>query len=96
MGARRYLKVAAALTALLYCSLLVYQNSNRLNFQEKRRAVRQSEFRIEPVTLTSSTIQKKGLTDDVFISVKTTKYYQDTRLPIILKTWFQLAKEQVR
>jgi hypothetical protein len=33
--------------------------------------------------------------DDVFISVKTTKSYHNHRLPIILKTWFQLAKAQV-
>ncbi|KAJ3643432.1 hypothetical protein Zmor_026143 [Zophobas morio] len=31
---------------------------------------------------------------DVFISVKTTKSYHRQRLPIILKTWFQLAKAQ--
>lgn len=33
--------------------------------------------------------------DDVFISVKTTKNYHGKRLPVILKTWFQLAKKQV-
>ncbi|KAF2882614.1 hypothetical protein ILUMI_23560 [Ignelater luminosus] len=32
--------------------------------------------------------------DDVFISVKTTRHYHKGRLPIILATWFQLAKEQ--
>ncbi|XP_060529244.1 fringe glycosyltransferase [Cylas formicarius] len=32
--------------------------------------------------------------DDVFISVKTTRNYHGSRLPIILKTWFQLAKKQ--
>ncbi|CAG9830812.1 unnamed protein product [Diabrotica balteata] len=32
--------------------------------------------------------------DDVFISVKTTKTYHNKRLPIILKTWFQLARKQ--
>lgn len=31
---------------------------------------------------------------DVFISVKTTRNYHKWRLPIILKTWFQLAKDQ--
>lgn len=34
--------------------------------------------------------------DDVFISVKTTKGYHESRLALIIKTWFQLAKEQVR
>lgn len=33
--------------------------------------------------------------EDVFISVKTTKHYHAHRLPVILKTWFQLAKSQV-
>lgn len=32
--------------------------------------------------------------DDLFISVKTTRHYHETRLPSILKTWFQLAKAQ--
>ncbi|KAG8329843.1 hypothetical protein J6590_077434 [Homalodisca vitripennis] len=31
---------------------------------------------------------------DVFISVKTTGHYHRARLPVILKTWFQLAKDQ--
>jgi hypothetical protein len=33
--------------------------------------------------------------DDVFISVKTTKKYHADRLSLIIKTWFQLAKNQV-
>ncbi|CAG0881445.1 unnamed protein product [Cyprideis torosa] len=32
--------------------------------------------------------------DDIFISVKTTKRYHDTRLELILKTWFNLAPHQ--
>jgi hypothetical protein len=32
---------------------------------------------------------------DVFISVKTTRNYHKWRLPVLLKTWFQLAKAQV-
>ncbi|XP_045473243.1 fringe glycosyltransferase [Harmonia axyridis] len=32
--------------------------------------------------------------NDMFISVKTTKHFHKERLPIILKTWFQLAKDQ--
>ncbi|BES97097.1 Fringe-like [Nesidiocoris tenuis] len=31
---------------------------------------------------------------DLFISVKTTVHYHQARLPVILKTWFQLAKQQ--
>uniref|UniRef100_A0A182FFA8 Fringe-like glycosyltransferase domain-containing protein n=1 Tax=Anopheles albimanus TaxID=7167 RepID=A0A182FFA8_ANOAL len=33
--------------------------------------------------------------DDLLISVKTTKSYHDTRLEMITKTWYQLAKEQI-
>lgn len=33
--------------------------------------------------------------NDIFITVKTTKLYHDTRLALIIKTWFQLAKDQV-
>lgn len=34
--------------------------------------------------------------NDIFISVKTTKQNHDNRLELILKTWQQLAKHQVR
>lgn len=34
--------------------------------------------------------------DDIFISVKTTKDYHASRLNIIVNTWFQLSKDQVR
>lgn len=33
--------------------------------------------------------------DDIFISVKTTKNYHNTRLRLIVDTWFQLARDQV-
>lgn len=33
--------------------------------------------------------------DDIFITVKTTKLYHNTRLALIIKTWFKLAKQQV-
>lgn len=33
--------------------------------------------------------------DDIFISVKTTKKYHDSRLRLIVETWFQLARDQV-
>lgn len=33
--------------------------------------------------------------NDIFISVKTTKNYHESRLRAILKTWFQIAKKQV-
>lgn len=37
-----------------------------------------------------------GITlDDVFISVKTTKQFHESRLDVIIKTWFTLAPKQV-
>lgn len=98
MGGRRIIKAAAVLLALGYSSLLVYQGGVNFNSQESRAAVQVSGLSIEPVTKTSiyDSGQSKNITlDDIFISVKTTKHYQYTRLPIILKTWFQMAKQQV-
>lgn len=99
MGGRRMIKAAAVLIALGYSSLLVYQGGVPFNFQENRQgSVQVSDLSIEPVTKTNiyDSVQNKNITlDDIFISVKTTKHYQYTRLPIILKTWFQLAKGQV-
>lgn len=97
MGGRRIIKAAALLIALGYSSLLVYQGGVNFNFQESR-SVQVADLSIEPVTKTNifDSGQMKNITlDDIFISVKTTKHYQSTRLPVILKTWFQLAKEQV-
>ncbi|KAL7033210.1 hypothetical protein ACKWTF_007506 [Chironomus riparius] len=33
--------------------------------------------------------------DDIFISIKTTKKYHNTRLKLIIETWFQLARDQI-
>lgn len=98
------IKAAALLITLGYCSLLVYQGGVTFNFQDVNResrpgTVQVADLSIEPVTNASvnDSVQVKNITlDDIFISVKTTKHYQYTRLPLILKTWFQLAKEQVR
>jgi len=40
--------------------------------------------------------ERKKLLESVFLSVKTTKRFHTTRLEPILKTWFNLAREQVR
>lgn len=45
---------------------------------------------------TSSTSKLNALKlNDIFISVKTTKSFHQTRLDVILRTWFALAKEEV-
>lgn len=98
MAPRRMFKAAAVLITLGYCSLLVYQGGVTFNFQESRAgSVQVSDLSIEPVRTTVYDSVHKNITlDDIFISVKTSKHYQYSRLPIILKTWFQLAKDQVR
>ncbi|CAH1984851.1 unnamed protein product [Acanthoscelides obtectus] len=53
-------------------------------------------FTSEISTATATVKPPTTTLDDVFISVKTTKNYHRKRLPIILKTWFQLARKQVR
>ncbi|XP_069694973.1 fringe glycosyltransferase [Periplaneta americana] len=51
--------------------------------------------RNDDVTPASNSSRPAGTQlDDVFISVKTTRNYHKWRLPVILKTWFQLAKDQ--
>lgn len=52
-----------------------------------------------PVTLPVATATMAPFAtnlNDVFISVKTTKHYHHSRLPAIIDTWFQFAKNQVR
>jgi len=41
---------------------------------------------------TKAPVVQKMTLDDVFISVKTSKKFHESRLKVILKTWFQLAK----
>jgi hypothetical protein len=55
------------------------------------------EGTIITTTTTSSTTTTKPHTslDDIFISVKTTKNFHTSRLDVIIKTWFTLAREQV-
>lgn len=100
MGGRRLIKTAAAIAALIYCGLLAYHQAkisyNSLDIISKDETdLTAADF----VTISvgeklNSEVRNNITLDDIFISVKTTKNYEDTRLPIILKTWFQLAKEQ--
>lgn len=53
------------------------------------------EFTSEIHSATATVKPPSTTLEDIFISVKTTKHYHRRRLPIILKTWFQLAKSQV-
>lgn len=61
--------------------------------QQQQRLQQQHQLNERAVTATP----KPSTTNlnDIFITVKTTKMYHDNRLALIIKTWFQLAKEQV-
>lgn len=54
-----------------------------------------SENHVERTSVTATPKPTTINLSDIFITVKTTKMYHDTRLALIIKTWFQLAKEQV-
>ncbi|CAG9865557.1 unnamed protein product [Phyllotreta striolata] len=76
--------------------------SDKFHYRERSLTEDRSQTEMEvPLELTSefatatATVKPPTTTlDDIFISVKTTKNYHRKRLPIILKTWFQLARKQ--
>ena len=75
--------------------------------RSRRNAVQQNEFvfnnKLHKVHWSKSPFQKKilkrsvreDLLDDIFISVKTSGKFHESRLDPILKTWFKLAEKQV-
>lgn len=64
------------------------------NFETDKSTLRTTNAVSESETV--SNLHSTNITlDDVFISVKTTRNYHKWRLPVVLKTWFQLAKNQV-
>lgn len=67
-------------------SILDYDTSKSENFL----------FGDETSTLISKLRQSLPSTNEVFISVKTTKKYHSSRLQTILDTWYRLAPELVR
>uniref|UniRef100_A0A182YPC2 Fringe-like glycosyltransferase domain-containing protein n=1 Tax=Anopheles stephensi TaxID=30069 RepID=A0A182YPC2_ANOST len=62
---------------------------------DPRRRTLDGQHRIPPPPAVTGTPKPPTTElDDLLISVKTTKSYHDTRLEMIIKTWYQLAKEQ--
>lgn len=53
------------------------------------------ELPVTPPVATATMAPFATNLDDVFISVKTTKHYHHSRLPAIIDTWFQFARNQV-
>lgn len=54
----------------------------------------QGEYQNGQLSVTGTPKPPTTELDDLLISVKTTKGYHETRLEMIIKTWYQLAKEQ--
>lgn len=73
---------------------MLFENNRIMDIHEKRMSM--DKFTTD-ITLSVTATKKPTITklQDLFISIKTTKHYHHQRLPIILKTWFQLAKHQV-
>ena len=46
-------------------------------------------------TLLSSTASPQTEQEDLFISLKTSKQFHQSRLAVVIKTWFQLARDQI-
>lgn len=59
-----------------------------------RRMLISEESSVTPAIATATMAPFATNLDDVFISVKTTKHYHHSRLPAIISTWFQFAKDQ--
>ncbi|KRT82167.1 hypothetical protein AMK59_4422, partial [Oryctes borbonicus] len=107
---RRLLQTLTVAVLIAYTTLLAYQSLSRAvhnaevdgsivklgNYlDEDRDTYDAGEATSEIPSVTATMRPPTTKLNDVFISVKTTKLYHRQRLPIILKTWFQLAKAQV-
>lgn len=77
-----------------------YQERAPRSVSDDAKYVNSVPYTQQKVYSRSSAIIAQGLTgpntslDDLFISVKTTKIFHQTRLNVVLKTWFVLAREQ--
>ncbi|KAK9685097.1 Fringe-like [Popillia japonica] len=106
---RRFLQTLTVVVLIAYTTLLAYQSLSRAvynaegdgnaaklsNYLDEGRDTYDGGEATSEIPSVTATMRPPTTTlDDVFISVKTTKLYHRQRLPIILKTWFQLAKAQ--
>ncbi|XP_075221072.1 fringe glycosyltransferase [Lycorma delicatula] len=104
---KRLLQSSVLLAALTYTSVLVYQrnvsvpdiSTNQVEGWHERAPQSWREEDVAAPTapearLTATAKPPGTRLHEIFISVKTTSNYHKWRLPVILKTWFQLAKQQ--
>ncbi|XP_032679696.1 fringe glycosyltransferase [Odontomachus brunneus] len=92
-------------TILLYQAVAQRQWIDEVNVAEvsrsviveapaSRRIIGEESPPVTPPVATATMAPYATNLDDVFISVKTTKHYHHSRLPVIIATWFQFAKNQ--
>ncbi|XP_026826014.1 fringe glycosyltransferase isoform X2 [Ooceraea biroi] len=106
---RRGLQALALVIATAYATILLYQsiapqwvemsvsevNSRSVIVEvPASRKIISEESPVTPPVATATMAPYATNLDDVFISVKTTKHYHHSRLPAIIDTWFQFAKDQ--
>ncbi|KZC14509.1 Fringe glycosyltransferase, partial [Dufourea novaeangliae] len=107
---RRGLQALALVLATAYATILLYQavvprqwvdemtvevNSRSVLVEvPASRKLISEESSVTPAIATATMAPPSTNLDDVFISVKTTKHYHHSRLPAIISTWFQFAKDQ--
>ncbi|CAL4141751.1 unnamed protein product [Meganyctiphanes norvegica] len=85
----------------------LYYTNNKLSPHTRHLLIERQPSSFRPQELSSDSIGQQTVTmvstrsriqnitlEDIFITVKTTRAFHRTRLSIIIKTWFQLAKNQ--
>ena len=71
--------------------------NSRIITKRENRSIRSRSMPIDDNHRADNQKKKRNSTlDDIFISVKTTKNFHESRVSLQLETWFNLAKEQVR
>ncbi|KAK0178932.1 hypothetical protein PV327_007771 [Microctonus hyperodae] len=107
---RRGLQALALVLATAYATMLIYQavvprqwpdenvvgisgNNMEMDMPEVQRIIAE-EIAVTPPVATATVAPYSTDLNDVFISVKTTRNYHYSRLPSIISTWFQYAKDQ--
>ncbi|XP_034934809.1 fringe glycosyltransferase isoform X2 [Chelonus insularis] len=68
-------------------------DKNKIKVFEVQKAIKE-KISISSSVITATAISFSTDLDDLFISVKTTRHYHHSRLPAIIITWFQSAKNQ--
>ncbi|CAB0003629.1 unnamed protein product [Nesidiocoris tenuis] len=82
----------------IYSVDMEVKNIHEVGWQERApRSLSGNDYEnnfVEVLRSTATPSPSSTSVADLFISVKTTVHYHQARLPVILKTWFQLAKQQ--